>query len=511
MRVLADLVRRHAAERPDAPALSCGDTALTFGELHERSSRAAHALTGLGVGRGDRVAVLDKNRPGFFEVAFGCSKIGAVVVGLNWRLAPPELADVVRDAQVSVVLVGAEQRPLLPAGLGVPVVDTGAEYDALLAAADNADPDVAVEPDDVVLQLYSSGTTGRPKGVMITSANLALTARMAGTAWRMGPDTVNLVASPLFHIGGAGYGLTGLSQGGHTVLLREATPAVLLDEVQRHRVTHAFWVPAVLQSVLDAADAASGADLSSLRLIGYGGAPMTETLLVRALGRLGCGFLGVYGMTETSGTVLVLPPEDHDPGGPRAGLLRSVGRPLPWVELALKDPATLADTPEGQVGEIWVRTAQNTHGYWRQPETTAATLVEGGWLRTGDAARRDADGYVFLSDRIKDLIITGGENVYPAEVENVLAAHPAVAEVAVIAVPSPRWGETVKAVVVLQPGAALTLEELLEFARPRLARYKCPTSLDVVPALPRNASGKVLKKDLRAPHWPAAETASAPR
>ena len=495
--VLADLVRGHAAQRPGAPALSCGDVTVSFGELHARSSRVANALLALGIVRGDRVAVLDKNSPAFFEVAFGCSKVGAVVVGLNWRLAPPELAEVIRDARLGVLLVGAEHLGLVPADLGVPVVVLGAAYEQWLAVADDTDPAVKVSPEDVVLQLYSSGTTGRPKGAMITSANLALTARMAATAWRMGPDSVNLVASPLFHIGGAGYGLTTLSQGGHTVLVREAGAAVLLAEVQRHRVTHAFWVPAVVQSVLDSPDVEQ-ADLSSLQLVGYGGAPMTEALLTRAIDRLGCGFLGVYGMTETSGTVLVLPAQDHDPGGPRAHLLRSVGRPLPWVEMSIRDPLSGELAPDGAVGEIWVRSGQNMAGYWDQPAVTADTLVGDGWLRTGDAAHRDAEGFVFLHDRLKDMIISGGENVYPAEVENALAAHPAVADVAVIAVPHARWGETVKAVVVLRPGASLSLDEVVAFTRERLARYKCPTSLDIVDALPRNASGKVLKKDLRA-------------
>jgi long-chain acyl-CoA synthetase len=393
--------------------------------------------------------------------------------------------------------VGAEHLGLVPADLGVPVVVLGAAYEQWLAVADDTDPAAPVSSEDVVLQLYSSGTTGRPKGAMITSANLALTARMAATAWRMGPDSVNLVASPLFHIGGAGYGLTTLSQGGHTVLVREAAAAVLLAEVQRHRVTHAFWVPAVVQSVLDAPDVEQ-ADLSSLQLVGYGGAPMTEALLTRAIDRLGCGFLGVYGMTETSGTVLVLPAQDHDPGGPRAHLLRSVGRPLPWVEMSIRDPLTGEPAPDGAVGEIWVRSGQNMAGYWDQPAVTADTLVEDGWLRTGDAAHLDPEGFVFLHDRLKDMIISGGENVYPAEVENALAAHPAVADVAVIAIPHARWGETVKAVVVLRPGASLSLDEVVAFTRERLARYKCPTSLDIVDALPRNASGKVLKKDLRA-------------
>jgi len=497
---LAELVREHARSRPDRPAITCGELTRTFAELHERSSRVAGALAAAGVGRGDRVGVLDRNGIEFFEVVFGCAKLGAAVVGLNWRLAAPEIATILTDAQVSAVVVGEQQACLLPADPGVPVVQTGPAYERWIEQAPAQDPLVEVDPDDAVLLLYSSGTTGLPKGAVVTHANLECTVEIARTSWRMGPDSVNLVPSPLFHIGGAGYGLTTLSQGGHTVLARDAAPAGLLAAIEQHGVTHAFLVPAVVQSLLNAPEIAT-ADLSSLQLIGYGAAPMTDALLLQAMAVLGCGFLGVYGMTETSGTVLVLDPEDHDPGGPRSHLLRSVGRPLPWVQLDVRDPVTGVATPTGQIGEIWVRSAQNTPGYWQQPGLTAQAIAEGGWLRTGDGAHRDDEGYVYLHDRLKDMIITGGENVYPAEVENALASHPAVSEVAVIAVPHGRWGETVKAVVVLRPGSQAAGEELIEFARTRLARYKCPTSVDLVDALPRNASGKVLKKDLRLPYW----------
>lgn len=500
----ADLVRAHARTRPDAPALTCGPTTRTFAELDARSSQVAQALAAEGVRHGDRVGVLDKSSIAFFEVLFACAKLGAVVVGLNWRLAPPELAGVISDAAPAFLLVSEELQSGVPACFEGRRVMLGEEYERWVASRESRDPQCPVAPDDPVLQLYSSGTTGLPKGAVITHAGLSWTFHMAETTWRMGPDSVNLVPSPLFHIGGAGYGLTTLSQGGHTVLVREPAPETLLAAIAEHRVTHAFLVPAVVQSLLKAPQVHE-TDLSSLRLIGYGAAPMTDALLLRAIDQLGCEFLGVYGMTETSGTVSVLEPGDHEPGGDRSHLLRSVGRALPWVDLSVRDPVTGTAVPVGQVGEIWVRCGQNMAGYWRQPDLTESTLVEGGWLRTGDGAHLDEEGYVFLHDRLKDMIISGGENVYPAEVENVLAGHPSIIDVAVIAVPHERWGETVKAVVVLEPGAELTLEELVAFARTRLAGYKCPTSLDVVRALPRNASGKVLKKDLRAPYWPPRE------
>ncbi|CAB4933653.1 unannotated protein [freshwater metagenome] len=316
----------------------------------------------------------------------------------------------------------------------------------------------------------------------------------------MDARTVNLVPSPLFHIGGAGYSLTALGQGGHTVLVRDMDPTAVLGLIERHRVTHTFLVPAVVQMLAES-PALPGTDISSLRRIAYGAAPMGETQLLTAIGLFGCDFMGVYGMTETAGSVVSLQPEDHDPGGARAHLLRSVGKPLPWLELRVVDPATGEDAPVGGVGEIWVRSGQNTVGYWGQPGLTGEALVGDGWLRTGDAAYLDAEGYVYMHDRIKDMVVSGGENVYPAEVENVLYAHPDVLEAAVIGVPSDRWGETVKAVVVRRPGTTLDEPGLIAFVRDRLAHYKCPTSVDFADELPRNASGKVLKKVLRDPFW----------
>jgi acyl-CoA synthetase (AMP-forming)/AMP-acid ligase II len=498
---LAGLIRDLAAGRPLAPAVTLGDRTLTFAELDARSSRVAQALLQAGVGPQDRVAILDKNAPTFYEVVFGAAKIGAVTVGLNFRLAAPEIGAIVADAQPRVVVVAPEFRELLGDASGGPrVVELGADYEAWLAGAADEDPGAGTDPDDVVLQLYSSGTTGQPKGAMLTSANLMFTPRMGREFYGMGPDTVNLVPSPLFHIGGVGYSLTALGQGGHTVLVRDVNPAALLALIEQHRVTHTFLVPAVVQMLAEC-PALPGTDLSSLRRIAYGAAPMGETQLLKAMALFDCAFMGVYGMTETAGSVTALSPEDHDPGGPRAALLRSVGRPLPWLELRVVDPATGEDAAPGGVGEIWVRSGQNTVGYWGQPALTAETMVAGGWLRTGDAAYLDDRGYVYMHDRMKDMVVSGGENVYPAEVENVLYAHPEVLEAAVIGVPSDRWGETVKAVVVLRPGSTLDQASLIAFARARLAHYKCPTTVDFADELPRNASGKVLKKVLREPFW----------
>jgi acyl-CoA synthetase (AMP-forming)/AMP-acid ligase II len=495
---LGDLLTRVTALGADRPAATLDARTTTFGELDRTANRVAHALAAAGLGPGDRMAVLLRNGPEFWALLFGAARAGVVLVALNWRLAPPEVAAVLADAEPALLVVGTAQLDLVPPDRRpAHVVVLESDYERWTADAPTQPPEHRAEPDDVVLQLYSSGTTGLPKGTLLTHANLAFTPRMGREFYGMGPDSVNLVPSPMFHIGGIGYGLTALGQGGHTVLLSDLSPAHLLAQIERHRVTHSFAVPAIIAAMLAAPEIAS-TDLSSLQRIAYGGAPMTEALLRRAIDGLGCGFMAVYGMTETAGTVVSLAPSDHDPDGPRAHLLRSVGRALPWLEVDLADPVTGKPVATGEVGEILVRSGQNTPGYWHRPEETATALTAEGWLHTGDAAWRDEEGYLYLHDRIKDLIISGGENIYPAEVENALAAHPDVADVAVIGVPSARWGETPRAIVVPVPGATIDPEALLADVRTRLARYKCPTSVEIVDVLPRNASGKVLKRELRA-------------
>ena len=502
---LASIVRSHAANTPAAPALTFEGVTWSFAELDARSSRAANALRGEGVGRGERVALLTKNRAEFYELMFACSKIGAVLVGLNWRLAPAEITAIVADSAPGVIIVGPGEQGLLEMAArrspGVRrVLTLGPEYEAWSGAAATSDPGFVGAPDDETLLLYTSGTTGVPKGVMLTNHGMSFTPRLGDEVWGMGRTSVNLVAMPMFHIGGIGNGLGTMSHGGHTILLREVVTKAIIECIAKYRVTHSFFVPAVIQALLNT-PGVEAADLSSLQLIAYGAAPIGEALLRRALAVLGCGFMHVYGMTEASGTIVVLPPSEHDPGGERAHLLRSCGRALPWVELRVIDPDTLTDVPTGSVGEIWVRSGMVTKGYWNNAQASAEAITPEGWLRTGDAAYQDATGYVYLFDRFKDMIVSGGENVYPAEVENVLCDHPAVAEVAVIGVPDERWGETVKAIVVLRPGQALQGAELIEFARTRLGRFKCPTSVEFTDLLPRNASGKVLKKELRKAYW----------
>ncbi len=496
----AQILRQHAQQRPSAPALTFGLQHWSFVQLDEYSSRSAQALLALGVRPGDRVAILAKNCAEYFELLFACSKIGAILAGLNWRLSAREIAAIVNDAAPKVLIVASEEEALIhdiEASVlsTLQVLSLESTYQAHRNAAQAVDPGHIGQAQDVALLLYTSGTTGLPKGVMITNEGMSYTPQL-GEAWEMGPDSVNLVAMPMFHIGGCGYGTSALTRGGHTVLLREVNPTLIVECIARHQVTHAFLVPTVVQSLLQVPGVES-ADLSSLRLLMYGAAPMGDVLLRRAMDTLKCRFIQAYGMTETSGTVAALPPEDHEPDGERSVLLNSVGRAYPWVQLRVVDPTSLSDAPAGQVGELWVRSRMVMKGYWNQAAETDKALVNGQWLRTGDAAYLNEQGYIFLFDRFKDMIISGGENIYPAEIENVLNGHPAVREIAVIGVPHPKWGETPRAVVVLKDHTQACAEELIAYTRERLAHYKCPTSVVFTDQLPRNASGKLLKRELR--------------
>jgi long-chain acyl-CoA synthetase len=493
---VADVVREHAAARPNHVAISAGGRELTYLELHERSSRLAQALLSAGVGPGSRVAYLDRTAPEIVELLFATSKIGAVTVPLNWRLAARELAAIVEDARPPVLVTGEAYAEVARALQAPRTVVAGEDYERWLASHDAVDPGGRGDAHDVVLQMYTSGTTGVPKGVLTTHRNLAAAAETS-PYWQFDGDTVSMTALPMFHIGGIGWAFLGLWNGATTILVRDFEPEAVLDALERQRVTNAVFVPTMLQ-LLTAVPGAVDRDYSALRSIAYGASPITTPVLKAALRTFRCALYGIYGLTESTGGVVQLDPEDHDPDGPREHLLRAAGRPLPWVELRVVDPLTRDDCPAGAVGEVWLRAPNVMRGYHERPAETAAALTEDGWLRTGDGGYVDADGYLFLTDRVKDMIVSGGENVYPVEVEEALALHPDVADVAVIGVPDERWGETVKAVVIARQGTSPDPDELIAFARERLAGYKLPRSIDFVDELPRTPSGKVLKRDLRA-------------
>jgi long-chain acyl-CoA synthetase len=493
-------VREVAAARPEHVAIRYGERGLTYRELDERSNRLAKTLLASGAGEGSRVAYLDRTAPEVIELFFAASKIGAVTVPLNWRLAPAELAAVVSDARPPVLIAGesyatvAEElaRGLSPAPA---LIVAGDDYEHRLAAHDAVDPGGRGESHDVVLQMYTSGTTGTPKGVLTTHRNMAACAETSPW-WGFGSDSVSMTPLPMFHIGGIGWAFLGLWNGATTVLVRDFDAPAVLDILEGQRVTNAVLVPTMLQ-LLTAVPGAAERDFSALRCIAYGASPITTPVLRAALRTFRAPLYGIYGLTETTGGITQLEPADHDPDGPRQHLLQSAGRPFPWVELRIADPETGAERASRQAGEVWLRAPNVMAGYSNRPAETAAALTPDGWLRTGDGGYVDEEGYLFLTDRIKDMIVSGGENVYPIEVEEALSQHSDVAEVAVIGVPDARWGESVKALVVRRPGASCTSDELVAFARERLAGYKLPRSVEFVEDLPRTPTGKVLKRELR--------------
>lgn len=507
---LATLSEHHARLTPDHPAVIFGDRPLGYAEFHDRVLRAAAALRSAGIGHGDRVGWLGLNHADYLVLMQAAFRLGAVLVAINARLVAREIAFILADAGIALLVAEAAFLPTVEQaapGLDTVLVDAphgGRPPFAAWCAAHAPDPLLGpVEPHDVALQLYTSGTTGFPKGALLTHANILGTIEkgaLTGEAWSAWDEhDVCLVAMPLFHIGGSGWCLHALAAGATAVVLPRPDIAAILGAIERHRVTKMFAVPAVLLMILDH-PAAADADLSSLTELLYGASPIPLDVLKRSMAKFpNAAFIQCYGATETSGTVVYLPPADHHPdGNPR---MLGCGKPFPGNEVRILDAEGNALPPHA-VGEIAIRSVSVMAGYHNNPDATAKAITDG-WYRTGDAGYLDADGYLTIHDRVKDMIVSGAENIYPAEVENALHEHPAVRDCAVIGVPDARFGEAVKAIVVA--AAPVTADELIAFARARIAGYKVPRSIDFVAELPRNPSGKILKKELRRPFWPEGE------
>lgn len=510
VRVVADLFRAQAEAHPGATAQVFSDRVTTYAELDRRTSQVANGLTALGAGPGTRIGYLGKNSDLYFELLFGALKANVVLVPVNWRLAPPEAVAILADAGVELLFIGPGYAPMIEAiaAAGYAAREQIGMDDASPPWPDFAswrdaqpdrDPMLPIAPEDTAVQLYTSGTTGLPKGVELTNGNfLAFLADYESESVSgIGPADVVLTCMPVFHAAGLNVGLIPLVNGCTNVVMEEVSVRGLLDLIPRHGVTIALIVPSVILGLVQHPDAPR-ADLRSLRRLIYGASPIAEDTVRRAKALLpGAELWQVYGSTETTASGTTLPPAFLE--GPNAKI-RSCGRPYSGVEVRVVGP--LGDTlPTGKVGEIVIRCAAVMKGYWNNPEATRAAFFEGGWLRTGDAGYFDPDGFLYIHDRIKDMIVSGAENVYPAEVENALFDHPAIADAAVIGVPDERWGEAVKAIIVLKPGRQATPDDIIGFARARIAGYKLPKSIDFVAALPRNPSGKILRRELRAPYW----------
>jgi fatty-acyl-CoA synthase len=509
-------IARRARRTPDRVAVIYGDSVVTYAGLHERVTRLAHGLRGLGVRRGDRAAYLGPNHPAFLETLFAAGTLGAILVPLNTRLAVPELARHLDGSGATVLIYGAGQAETVAAlrpGFGAGHVVALAEprereidYTELLTAGTGAAIDEPVSLDDPFLIMYTSGTTGGAKGATLTHGNITWNALNVVVDADFRQDEVALVVAPLFHTAALNMlCLPALLKGGAVLIEPGFEPGRALELIGRQRVTSLFGVPAIYDAMA-AHPGWAAADLSSLRMLLCGGAPVPAATIRTYTGR-GLTFIQGYGMTETSPGALLL---DAAHVEAKAG---SAGVPHFFTEVRVARPDGSEAAP-GETGEILVSGPNVMRGYWNQPEATAAAMASGAgamasgagalsdgtWLRSGDLGVADPEGYVFVVDRIKDMIISGGENIYPAEVENALREHPAVADCGVIGVPHARWGEVGRAVVVLRPGAQASEAELLGFLDGRIARYKIPKSVRYTDALPRTGTGKILKKQLRETH-----------
>jgi len=505
------ILAKWEAKQPDAVAMTFGGSHWTWAELAGRVRRNAAAQRAGGLVPGDRIAVLDLNHPSCLELTLACAQAGTANAVVNFRLAPPEIVYVINDAKARLLFVGPEFAGIAEKIRGqLPTVERvirigGAEdeFEPWLAAHE---PDARVHPaaaTDCFLQLYTSGTTGFPKGAMLTHRGMLAHSFNFAADQDLSPDSRVQIAMPLFHVGGTSTSLLAVSVGARIVMMRMPDPAAALEMLEAEKITHTFYVPA-LMAMMNQVPGAADRDYSALKVLLYGASPMPLPVL-RASLKLFPGVLRqVYGMTEQGGVVSMLGTADHaDPAV--AHRLVSAGKPIRGVEIEIREPGTGRPVPTGEPGEIWVRSEQIMSGYWGKPEATAAAITPDGWLRSGDGGHMDADGYVYVTDRIKDMIISGGENIYPAEIERVLAEHPSIGDVAVIGVPDERWGEVPKAIVVAAPGAPVDTEQVLAYCREHLASFKCPKSVDVVATLPRNPTGKILKKDLRKPYWEGRE------
>jgi len=513
---ITSILRRAAQINPDGIATIFQERQQTWSQMLDRVARLAGALQGLGMGSGDRVALLSLNSDRFIEYFFASVWGGGAMMPMNIRWAPAECAYALNDAGAEILLVddafseaALAIKQLVP-GLKTIVYcgdgDTPAgmeNYESILAAAPPA-ADADRSGGDMAGIFYTGGTTGFPKGVMLSHTNFYVSGVSNAHDLNMRDGTIYLHAAPMFHIADLIWFTALTFMAGTHVVIPSFTPDGALDAIERHRPSQVLLVPVMLQMVLQS-DKLASTDTSSLTQIIYGASPITESVLIDAFEKFpNVSFLQAFGQTELSPVATVLPTDYHVLEGPKAGKLRSAGRPTRVCEIRIVDE-DMVEVTRGDVGQIAVKGPITMLGYWNKPEITAETIRDG-WLLTGDAGYMDGEGFIFLMDRLKDMIVSGGENVFSAEVENALGQHPAVATSAVIGIPSDQWGESVHAIVILKPEATVTTDELQAHCHQLIAGYKCPRSVEFrTEPLPLSGANKVLKTELRKPYWEGQE------
>jgi long-chain acyl-CoA synthetase len=508
--LMQDFLWNNELRRGNKLALVCGDRRQTYSQLAARVRRMANALNGMGIRPRDHVAVLSSNSIEHVEIVFAIASMGATWVPLNTRLAASELSFIIENSEAVAVIYSGDLLPVveqIDRKVGdvrwwVSIGDKaaiGENYEQLIERGADRPSDVTVSPEDLFTVMYTSGTTGRPKGVMLPHRSFFLGTIYSSLALKAVESDVKLQAVPQFHAGGQIYQLTYFATGSTIVILPRWDSNAVFDLIERERVTIGSFVPSMILMLLEEPRIRK-TDFSSLQRIVYGAAPIPEDRLALAMELTGSGFQQTYGQTESGVLVSVLDEADHRRGlTMERALLRSCGRQMVGYELRVVDDES-ATCSDGQVGEVAIKSESLMTGYWKRPDATAKALKKG-WLHTGDLAYRARSGHFFIVDRKTDMIISGGENVYPIEVENVISGHPDVLDVAVIGVPDDRWGEAVKAVVVARAGTSPAPDSIIEFCRGKLGGFKVPKSVDFVEAIPRNASGKITKNPLREKYW----------
>ncbi|MFL6118529.1 long-chain-fatty-acid--CoA ligase [Actinophytocola sp.] len=496
------IIANHAQARPNHPAIICQGRTLTYAELHDQSTTTANAMHRSGVEAGDRVGYLGKESEQYYDILFAAAKTGAVLTPINWRLKPAEIHHILHDSGATLLFaddefltLAAKMKADLPRLRGIVPLSAITEW----RGTDSTPLHPPFDEEHPIAQVYTSGTTGRPKGAVLPHRSFfAVRAALAQAGldwidWR--PDDVSLIGIPGFHVGGLWWAVQGFGAGITMVSVPVFTGREVVRLVPALGITTACVVPAQLQVML-APPRPRQEDFASLRKVVYGGSPISEALLARSIEMFDCEFAQIYGLTECGNTAVCLPPAEHVVGGRR---MQAAGRPYPGIELKVVDEWGEPAEP-GVVGEVWLRSPAVMLEYWGLPAATDETIVDG-WLRTGDAGYLDEEGFLFIRDRVKDTIIVAGENVYPAEIENAVAAHPTVLEAAAVGVPNEHWGEVVHCFVVPRQGETVATRQLVRFLRGRIADFKIPSSFELVESLPRNPSGKLLRRELRERFW----------